>query len=480
MAGKEMTAQDVIAHIKDRGIKMVDLKFVDVPGTWQHATIPASQVDEKTFKRGIGFDGSSIRGFQTIEESDMILMPDPASARPDPFAEIPTLSMVCNVYDPTTGKPYTRDPRHVAQKAEDYLRQSGIADTSYWGPEAEFFVFSNVQYDVLPYRMGYSIDSPEGVWNTGQPGQGYRIRSKEGYFPVPPADTLLDIRSEMALQMEAWGVEVEMQHHEVASAGQCEIDMKYSTLARMADNLMSYKYIVKNIARRHGMTATFMPKPLFGDNGNGMHTHQSLWKGGANLFYNEGGYAELSDEALHYVGGLLTHVNALLGLCACTTNSYRRLVPHFEAPVNIAFSKRNRSAAIRIPMYFTGPAAAASKRIEFRCPDATCNPYLAFAAMLMAGLDGIKHKIDPIKAGFGPLDKNTYELPAEEAAKVKSVPGSLDASLAALEADHEFLLEGDVFTRDLLDTWIDYKRTRELQEVNIRPVPYEFYLYYDI
>jgi glutamine synthetase len=480
MAGKDMTAQDVIAYIKDRGIKMVDLKFVDVPGTWQHATIPASQVDDKTFKRGIGFDGSSIRGFQAIEESDMVLMPDPATARPDPFTEIPTLSIICNVFDPSTGKPYTRDPRHVAQKAEDHLRQAGVADTSYWGPEAEFFVFSNVQYEVLPHRAGYSIDSPEGIWNTGQPGLGHRIRSKEGYFPVAPADTLLDLRSEMALQMESWGIEVEMQHHEVASAGQCEIDIKYNTLARMADSLMSYKYIVKNVARRHGMTATFMPKPLFGDNGTGMHVHQSLWKGGANLFYSEGGYAELSTEALHYIGGLLTHVNALLALCACTTNSYRRLVPHFEAPVNIAFSKRNRSAAVRIPMYFTGPAAASSKRIEFRCPDATCNPYLAFAAMLMAGLDGMKRKIDPTKAGFGPLDKNIYELPAEDAAKIKSVPGSLEASLAALEADHEFLLEGDVFTRDLLDTWIDYKRTREVQEVNIRPVPYEFYLYYDV
>ena len=480
MAGKEMSAQDVVAYIKDRGIRMLDLKFVDVPGTWQHATIPASQVDEKTFKRGIGFDGSSIRGFQAIEESDMVLMPDPATARPDPFTEVPTLSVICTVNDPTTGRPYTRDPRHVAQKAEDYLKRSGVAETSYWGPEAEFFVFSNVQYDVLPHRMGYSIDSPEGNWNTGQPGMGNRIRPKEGYFPVPPADTLLDLRSEMSLQMEAWGIEVEMQHHEVASAGQCEIDMKYDTLTRMSDSLMGYKYIVKNVARRHGMTATFMPKPLFGDNGTGMHCHQSLWKGGANLFYSEGGYAELSQDALYYIGGLLTHVNALLGLSACTTNSYRRLVPHYEAPVNIAFSKRNRSAAIRIPMYFSGPAAASSKRIEFRCPDATCNPYLAFAAMLMAGIDGIKRKIDPTQAGFGPLDKNIYDLPAEEAAKIKSVPGSLEVSLAALEADHEFLLEGDVFTRDLIDTWLDYKRTKEVHEVNIRPVPYEFFLYYDV
>jgi glutamine synthetase len=481
MAGnKEMTAQDVVAYIKDHGIKMVDLKFVDVPGVWQHTTVPAGQFDEKTFKRGIGFDGSSIRGFQAIEESDMLLMPDPATAHPDPFTEIPTLSIICNVNDPIAGKPYTRDARYVAQKAEEHLKQSGVGDVSYWGPEAEFFIFSNVQYEVLPHRMGFAIDSPEGTWNSGLPGMGNRIRPKEGYFPVPPADSLLDIRSEMTLEMEKWGIEVEMQHHEVATAGQGEIDMKYCSLTRMADNLLSYKYITKNVARRHGMTVTFMPKPLFGDNGNGLHVHQSLWKNGANIFYGEGGYAELSPEALYYTGGLLTHVDALLGLCACTTNSYRRLVPHYEAPVNIAFSKRNRSAAVRIPMYFTGPSAASSKRLEFRCPDSTSNPYLAFAAMLMAGLDGIKRKIDPAKAGFGPLDKNTYELSPEEAARVKNVPGSLSAALDALEADHEFLLEGDVFTRDLLDTWLDYKRTREIHEVNIRPVPYEFYLYYDV
>jgi glutamine synthetase len=477
---KEMTAQDVVAYIKDRGIKMVDLKFVDVLGTWQHATLPASQVDEKTFKRGIGFDGSSIRGFQAIEESDMLLMPDATTARPDPFTETPTLSVICNVNDPIQGKPYTRDPRHVAQKAEDYLRNSGVGDVSYWGPEAEFFVLSNVQYEVLPHRMGYSIDSVEATWNSGQPGLGHRMRVKEGYFPVPPADTLADLRSEMTLEMEKWGIEVEMQHHEVGHAGQSEIDMKYGPLTRMADNLLGYKYITKNVARRHGLTVTFMPKPLFGDNGTGMHVHQSIWKGGNNIFYNEGGYAELSQEALYYIGGLLTHVDALLALCACTTNSYRRLVPHYEAPVNIAFSKRNRSAAVRIPMYFSGPSGASSKRIEFRCPDATCNPYLAFPAMLMAGLDGIKKRLDPVRAGFGPLDKNTYELEPEEAAKIKSVPGSLSAALDALEADHEFLLEGDVFTRDLLETWISYKRTREVHEVNIRPVPYEFFLYYDV
>ncbi len=480
MTNKEMTAQDVVAYIKDHGIKMVDLKFVDVPGTWQHATLPSSQVDEKTFKRGIGFDGSSIRGFQAIQESDMLLMPDPATARRDPFTENPTLSVICNVNDPVTGKPYSRDPRYVAQKAEEYLRKTGIGDVSYWGPEAEFFIFGNVQYDVLPHRMGYSIDSSEAIWNTGQPGLGHRIRSKEGYFPVPPADTLLDLRSEMTIELEKWGIEVEMQHHEVASAGQSEIDMKYGSLTRMADNMLCYKYITKNVARRHGLTVTFMPKPLFGDNGSGMHVHQSIWKNGANVFYSEGGYAELSQEALYYIGGLLTHVDALMGLCAPTTNSYRRLVPHYEAPVNIAFSQRNRSACVRIPMYFSGPAAAASKRIEFRPPDNSCNPYLAFAAMLLAGLDGVKRKIDPRKAGFGPLDKNTYELEPEEAAKIKSVPGSLTASLDALEADHEFLLEGDVFTRDLLDTWLDYKRTREIHEVNIRPVPYEFFLYYDV
>jgi glutamine synthetase len=477
---KDLTAQGVVAYIKEHGVKMVDLKFVDVPGTWQHATIPASQVDDKTFKRGIGFDGSSVRGFQAIEESDMLLMPDAATARLDPFTEIPTLSIICNVVDPVAGKPYSRDPRWVAQKAEDYLRKSGVGDVSYWGPEAEFFVFSNVQYEVEPHRMGYSIDSPEGTWNSGQPGLGHRMRCKEGYFPVPPSDTLLDLRSEMVLEMEKWDIDVEMQHHEVGHAGQAEIDLKYGTLMRMADSLLAYKYIVKNVARRHGLTATFMPKPLFGDNGTGMHTHQSIWKNGQNLFYSEGGYAELSQDALYYIGGLLTHVDALLGLCAATTNSYRRLVPHYEAPVNVAFSKRNRSAAIRIPMYFTGPSGASSKRVEFRCPDATCNPYLAFAAMLMAGLDGIKRKIDPTRAGFGPLDRNTYDLPPDEAAKIKSVPGSLGAALDALEADHEFLLEGDVFTRDLLETWLDYKRTRELHEVNIRPVPYEFFLYYDV
>jgi glutamine synthetase len=480
MVSKETTPRDVLAYIKDHGIKMVDLKFVDIPGTWQHATVPASQVDEKTFSRGIGFDGSSIRGFQAIEESDMLLMPDPGTARPDPFTEIPTLSVICNVNDPVTGKPYTRDARYVAQKAEEHLKASGLADASYWGPEAEFYIFSNVQYEVLPHRTGYNIDCSEATWNSGLPGLGHRMRVKEGYFPVPPADTQMDIRSEMTLEMEKWGIESEMQHHEVGHAGQAEVDMKYATLTRMADSLLCYKYITKNVARRHGMTVTFMPKPLFGDNGTGMHVHQSLWKGGQNLFYSEGGYAELSQEALYYIGGLLTHVDALLGLCAPTTNSYRRLVPHYEAPVNIAFSKRNRSAAVRIPIYFSGPAAAASKRVEFRCPDASCNPYLAFGAMLMAGLDGIRRKIDPVKAGFGPLDKNTYELEPAEAAKIKSVPGSLGAALDALEADHEFLLEGDVFTRDLLDTWLEYKRTKELHEVNIRPVPYEFFLYYDV
>ena len=480
MANKEMTAQDVVAYIKDRGIRMVDLKFVDVPGLWQHATVPASQVDEKTFKNGIGFDGSSIRGFQAIEESDMLLMPDPATARPDPFTEIPTLSLICTVNDPVAGKPYSRDARYVAQKAEAYLKTTGVGDVSYFGPEAEFFIFNNVQYEVLPQRMGYSIDSSEGIWNTGQPGLGYRVRTKEGYFPVPPSDQLMDIRSEIALELEKWGIEVEMQHHEVATAGQSEIDMKYASLTRMADSLLCYKYIAKNVARRHGMTATFMPKPLFGDNGSGMHVHQSIWKGGQNLFYSEGGYAELSQDALYYIGGLLTHVDALMGLCAPTTNSYRRLVPHYEAPVNIAFSQRNRSACVRIPVYFSGPAAAASKRIEFRPPDSSSNPYLAFAAMLMAGLDGISRRIDPVKAGFGPLDKNTYELDPEDAARIKNVPGSLTAALAALEADHEFLLEGDVFTRDLLYTWIEYKRTKEAHEVNIRPGPYEFFLYYDV
>ncbi|MDR5682740.1 MAG: type I glutamate--ammonia ligase [Armatimonadota bacterium] len=480
MASK--TARDVLAEIKEKGIQMVDFRFTDLPGTWQHATIPVSAIDETTFRKGIGFDGSSIRGFKEIQESDMILLPDPDTARVDPFCTVPTMTMICDVLDPELRAPFSRDPRQVAKRAEEYLRETGIADVSYWGPEAEFFVFSDVRYENLPHRAGFAIDSPEGIWNTGngERNLGYKIRTKEGYFPTPPSDTLMDLRSEMSMFLEQWGIPVEYHHHEVATAGQCEIDMRFATLLHMADNLMCYKYIVKNTARRHGLTATFMPKPLFGDNGSGMHTHQSLWKGDRNLFYAEGQYAELSETALYYIGGLLTHIDALLAFCAPTTNSYRRLVPHYEAPVNVAFSKRNRSAAIRVPMYETGPEGAAAKRVEFRPPDPTCNPYLAFAAMLMAGLDGVRRKIDPVAAGFGPLDKNTYELDPDEAARVRSVPGSLARALEALESDCEFLLEGDVFTRDLIETWIAYKREKELHEVNIRPHPYEFYLYFDV
>jgi glutamine synthetase len=475
------TPSDVLALVKEKGIRMVDLRFTDLPGTWQHASIPASQLDLSTFTKGVGFDGSSIRGFQAIQESDMLLVPDPETAFVDPFLEVPTLAMICDVVDPETRAPYSRDPRYVARKAEAYLKETGIADTSYWGPEIEFFIFDHVTYEVAPHRSGYCIDSREGVWNTGNgegKNLGYKIRPKEGYFPTPPSDTFQDIRSEAALILEQIGVPVEMHHHEVATAGQAEVDMERDTLVRMADKVMVYKYVMRNVARRHGCTVTFMPKPLFGDNGNGMHTHQSLWKDRRNLFYAEGTYAELSDLALHYVAGLLTHVDALLSLTSPTTNSYKRLVPHYEAPVNIAFSKRNRSACVRIPMYHTGPEAAPSKRIEFRPPDPSCNPYLAFAAMLMAGLDGVRRKLDA--SPFGPLDVNTYELPPGEAAKVKSVPGSLGAVLSALEADHEFLLEGDVFTRDLVETWIAYKREKELHEVNIRPHPYEFYLYFDV
>ncbi len=475
------TPKEVLAFAQAKGVQIIDLRFTDVPGVWQHASIPASQFKEKAFTQGIGFDGSSIRGFQAIHESDMLLMPDPNTAFVDPFMEVPTLALICNVHDPEARLPYSRDPRNVAEKAEAYLTASGVAETSLWGPEIEFFIFDHVAYDVLPHRMGYAIDSREGTWNTGADGErnlGYKIRPKEGYFPAPPSDTFQDVRSEAVLLLEQIGVTVEMHHHEVATAGQAEIDMERDHLVRMADKVMIYKYVMRNVAKRKGLTVTFMPKPLFGDNGNGMHTHQSLWQNGQNLFYAEGGYAELSEVALRYAAGLLTHVDALLALTSPTTNSYRRLVPHYEAPVNIAFSKRNRSACIRIPMYFSGPAAAASKRIEFRPPDPSCNPYLAFSAMLMAGLDGIRQKRSA--SAFGPLDVNTYELSPEEATKVRSVPGSLGAVLDALEANHEFLLEGDVFTDDLLQTWLTYKRTKELAEVNIRPHPYEYYLYYDL
>ena len=470
------SAGEALEFATERGVEMVDLKFVDLPGTWQHFSIPVDQFTEDLFSEGIGFDGSSIRGFQHIHESDMLLVADPSTAIIDPACAVPTLSLVCNVLDPLSRQPYTRDPRHVAQKAERYLAESGIADISYWGPEAEFFVFSSIRFDAGAQFAYHYVDSDEGIWNSGSdsntPNLGHRPRWKEGYFPVPPTDTLQDLRSEMALKMIAAGIEVEVHHHEVATGGQNEIDMRFGPLTQMADRLMLYKYIIKNVARARGKTATFMPKPLFGDNGSGMHCHQSLWKGPENLFFDANGYALISQTAKWYIGGLLAHSPALLGLCAPTTNSYRRLVPGFEAPVNLIYSQRNRSAGVRIPVYSTSPK---SKRIEYRCPDASCNPYLAFAAMLMAGLDGIRNRIDPGQ----PMDKDLYELEPADAESIKQVPGSLSETLDALEADHAFLLEGDVFTPDLIETWIDYKRTKEVDAMRLRPHPSEFYLYYD-
>ncbi|MBM4418691.1 MAG: type I glutamate--ammonia ligase [Chloroflexi bacterium] len=469
------TAADVVALAKSTGVKMVDWKFCDLPGQWQHFSIPVGELDEDMFTEGLGFDGSSIRGFQKIHESDMLLMPDPTTAVVDPACRIPTLSVLCNVANPADRSPYTRDPRYVAQKAEAYLTKSGIATTSYWGPEAEFFIFNSIRFDQTSHSGYYFIDAEEGIWNSGAEGRnlGYRPRTKEGYFPVPPTDKLQDLRSEMVLKMIESGLQVEVQHHEVATAGQAEIDLRFNTLVKMADSLLLYKYIIKNVAYQNGYTATFMPKPLFGDNGSGMHVHQSLWKDGTNLFWDLKGYAGLSDTARHYIGGLLAHAPALLAICAPTTNSYRRLVPGYEAPVNLMYSQRNRSAAVRIPVYSQSPKA---KRIEFRCPDPTANPYLAFAALLMAGLDGVKKKIEPPT----PIDRDLYELEPSEARHIKSTPGSLHEVLDALEADHAFLLEGDVFTPDLIETWIEYKREREAQQVALRPHPYEFHLYYDI
>ena len=470
------TASDVQQLVKDANVEIVDLKFVDLPGVWQHFSIPAEDLDEDLFQDGIGFDGSSIRGYQQIHESDMLLVADPGTAYVDPNLEIPTLSLICNVRDPITLQRYNRDPRYIAQKAELYLKGSGIADISYWGPELEFYIFDDVRYDQTAQSGYYFIDSEEGVWNTGRsetPNLGYKIRHKEGYFPVPPADTLQDIRSEIILHMKRMGVPIEVHHHEVGTAGQGEIDMKYAPLTKMADNVMYYKYIIRNVARKHKKVATFMPKPIFGDNGSGMHTHQSLWKGETNLFYDSQGYGLVSKLAMLYIGGLLKHAAALLAFCAPTTNSYRRLVPGYEAPVNLAYSQRNRSAAVRIPVYSKSPK---SKRIEFRCPDPSANPYLCFAAQLMAGLDGIANSIDP----GGPLDKDLYDLEPEEAAGIKSTPGSLGEVLDALEEDHAWLLRGDVFTADVIETWLKYKRERELAPVNLRPVPYEFFLYFDL
>ena len=476
MTMSNLTPTDAIQLAKDNNIQIVDLKFTDLPGTLQHFSVPLSQLDENSFVEGLGFDGSSIRGFQPINESDMMLVPDATTAVVDSVLKVPTLSFVCDVRDPITEGPYSRDPRYVAKKAEDHLKSTGIADISYWGPELEHFIFDDVRYEQNEHSGYYFVDSEEGIWNSGldgaDPNLGHRPRYKQGYFPTPPADSLQDVRSEMVLKMIDYGIDIEVHHHEVGTAGQGEIDMRYRSLTRMADQVMLHKYIVKNVAHSYGKTATFMPKPLFGDNGSGMHTHQSLWKDGTPLFYDSQGYALMSQMGLYYIGGLLKHSPALLAFCAPTTNSYRRLVPGFEAPVNLAYSQRNRSACCRIPVYTKAPEA---KRVEFRSPDPSCNPYFAFAAMMMAGLDGVVNKIDP----GDPLDADLYELSLEEAAKVQQVPGSLDAVLDALEEDHDFLMKGNVFTQDLLETWLDYKRTNELDEVRLRPHPHEFYLYYD-
>jgi glutamine synthetase len=472
----ERTPDEVVQYIADEGVEIVDLRFCDLPGLMQHFSVPAHELTADSFEEGLGFDGSSIRGFQEIQESDMILMPDPNTALVDPFTVHKTLNVNCFVRDPVTGEAYSRDPRYVARKAEEYLASTGIADTAYFGPEAEFFIFDDVRFEQTPNSAYYSVDSVEAAWNTGRdegPNLGYKPRYKEGYFPLPPMDHFQDLRSEIVLTLEKQGVDIEVHHHEVGTAGQAEIDMRFDTLLSMADKLMIYKYVIKNVARRHGKTATFMPKPIFQDNGSGMHCHQSLWKDGEPLFFSELGYAGLSDLARWYIGGLLTHAPAILAFAAPTTNSYKRLVPGYEAPVNLVYSQRNRSAAVRIPLYSKSPKA---KRLEFRCPDPSCNPYLAFPAMLMAGLDGIMNKTEPPD----PVDKDLYDLPPEELAKVPQVPGSLDEALEALEGDSDFLKAGGVFTDDLIETWIDYKRTNEVDAIRLRPHPWEFHLYYDI
>jgi glutamine synthetase len=467
--------EDLLKTIKDEKIEMIDLRFTDIPGLWQHFSVPPRALDENAIVDGVGFDGSSIRGFQEIQESDMLVVPDPTTAFLDPFAEAPTLSLICNIRDPVTGESYSRDARYVAQKAETYLKGTGIGDTSYFGPELEHFVFNEVRYDQGTNYGFYEINAQEANWdaaNGNGPSFGHKLRPKEGYFPVPPADTLQDTRTEMVLLLEQLGVPVEAHHHEVATGGQGEIDMRFTTLTRMADNVMIYKYVVKGVARKRGMTATFMPKPLFGDNGSGMHVHQSIWKSKKPIFAGDG-YAGSSELMRYYIGGLLKHAPALCAICAPTVNSYRRLVPGFEAPVNLGYSQRNRSAACRIPMYTTDPKA---KRVEFRCPDPAANPYLCFAAMLMAGLDGIQCRINP----GDPIDKNLYDLPPEEMARVPKAPGTLDEALDALEGDHQFLLAGNVFTKDVVDTHLSYKRSREIDEIRLRPHPYEFFLYYDV
>lgn len=469
------TPKDVIAFMEKEKVEVVDLRFMDFPGIWQHFSVPAHELSEDVFEEGHGFDGSSIRGWQAINESDMLVKPVPESAFIDPFMKHKTLVMTCNICDPVTGEDYTRDPRNIARKAEAYLKSSGVADIAFFGPEAEFFIFDDIRFDQNEHEGYYHVDSVEGRWNSGreeQPNLGYKVRYKEGYFPVPPTDSLQDIRSEMMLILESIGVPIETQHHEVASGGQAEIDMKFQPLVQMADNLLKYKYVIKNVAKRYNKTVTFMPKPLFGDNGSGMHVHMSLWKENKNLFYGDG-YAGLSETALFAIGGLLKHAPAILAISNPTTNSYKRLVPGFEAPVNLAYSSRNRSAAVRIPMYSSSEKA---KRFEFRCPDPAGNAYLTFSAMVMAAVDGIQNKIHP----GDPLDKDIYDLPPQEAARVPKTPGSLRRALENLEKDHEFLLKGDVFTEDVIETWIDYKMNKEVIAIDLRPHPWEYALYFDI
>src|SRR5712671_4418228 len=472
-----MTPKDVLKMAKEKGVRIVDLRFIDLPGLWQHFSIPVSELNEGIFESGLGFDGSSIRGFQTIDESDMLLIPDPTSAQMDPYTAVPTMVLICNVKDPVTGKAYSRDPRYVAQKAEAYVKKSGVADTIFIGPELEFFFFDSIRFD-QSYNYGfYFIDSNAGAWNSGaegtpeQPNLGYKPRYKQGYFPVPPMDQFQDIRSDMVLALESVGVRIEVHHHEVATGGQTEIDMRYDTLTKMADKVCWYKYCAKQTAKKWGKTATFMPKPLFQDNGSGMHTHQSIWKNGKNLFYERGGYADISKTCLYYIGGILKHAPALLAFIAPSTNSYKRLVPGYEAPINLVYSQRNRSACVRIPITGNNPKA---KRLEFRIPDSSGNPYLAFAAMMMAGLDGIKKKMEP----QAPVDKDLYELPPDEAASIPQAPTSLSTVIDRLEEDHEYLTEGGVFTEDLIETWISFKRENEILPVQIRPHPYEIALYY--
>jgi glutamine synthetase len=470
-----MTPKEVLDMAKENGAKIVDLRFMDFPGLWQHFSVPIRELEESSFEDGFGFDGSSIRGWQPIHASDMLVVPDAATAKMDPFYEAPTLVLICNIVDPVTREAYSRDPRNITQKADAYLKSSGIGDVAYFGPEAEFFIFDDIRFESTRFSAFYEIDSIEGNWNTGRdegPNLGYKPRPKEGYFPVPPMDKFQDLRTEMVLTLENLGIETEAQHHEVATAGQAEIDMRFKPLLQMSDQLMWFKYVLKNVAYRRNHTVTFMPKPLFEDNGTGMHTHISIWKENQPLFAGDK-YAGISQEALYGIGGILKHCRALTAFTNPTTNSYKRLVPGFEAPVNLAYSSRNRSAAVRLPMYSTSPQA---KRIEFRTPDPSCNGYLAFSAMLMAVIDGIQNKIDP----GDPLDKDIYNLPPEELAEIPSAPGSLDEAIEALKADQEFLLKGDVFTQDAIDMWIEYKTENEINDVKLRPHPHEFYLYYDI